>query len=320
LLSLLAPQGQTLTTLGDLVQTGLLFACYAATLPNQTGNRGRVAAFWLLLAAGFGLWLVAQGLWTSFEVVLRKDVPDPFIGDVILFMHIIPMLSALWLQPHKGSERSPGVGIANSALAFVWSLTMYVYYVIPWQYVHFNRFTYDQAFDRMYVTANLAFVVSAGILWLQARGKWKTIYAHLFFAGALYAVASYLASYAINLNRYYTGSLYDVPLVAAMLWFAGIGLLAREKQRASSEAGVSSKALQVDWETVASVAAMLSVALLGTWEAMRSDVPAGVRDFRFVVTEISTVLLGVLVLWKQRCLRKARPHAAAFASAAGAAR
>jgi hypothetical protein len=48
----------------------------------------------------------------------------------------------------------------------------------------------------------------------------------LFGAGLLYAFGSIAASVAIDFHLYYTGSLYDVPLVAAMAWFAGVGLIA----------------------------------------------------------------------------------------------
>ena len=49
-------------------------------------------------------------------------------------------------------------------------------------------------------------------------------------ATLLYCVASLVASEAIDLHVYYTGSLFDVPLVGGMAWFVRIAFLASEAQ------------------------------------------------------------------------------------------
>ena len=52
------------------------------------------------MALGCGMWLCTQILWTYFEVFLRQEVPNPFVGDVVLFLHVVPMMAALVVQPH----------------------------------------------------------------------------------------------------------------------------------------------------------------------------------------------------------------------------
>ena len=78
--------------------------CWSVTLgcilANSRGPDPRTRLFWRLLSLGCALWLVAQGLWTYFEVVLRQEVPNPFIGDVILILHLVPFMGALAVQPH----------------------------------------------------------------------------------------------------------------------------------------------------------------------------------------------------------------------------
>ncbi len=54
----------------------------------------------------------------------------------------------------------------------------------------------------------------------------ETIYAHWLGASCLYAIASELTGAAINFHVYYTGSLYDIPLLAAMVWFIAAGFVA----------------------------------------------------------------------------------------------
>ena len=68
----------------------VLFVC----LGNISVGERRAKFFWILMGLGFGIWLLAQVLWTYFEVVLRREVPNPFVGDVILFLHLVPMMGA----------------------------------------------------------------------------------------------------------------------------------------------------------------------------------------------------------------------------------
>jgi len=107
LLSLLWPRSFELTAFGDLTQCILLLLGTLSILANATRARGKTRLFWALMTLGFGMWLGAQSLWTYFEVFLRQEVPNPFVGDVILFLHIVPMMAALAVQPHLQQEGLP---------------------------------------------------------------------------------------------------------------------------------------------------------------------------------------------------------------------
>ena len=89
LLALLLPRSSGLTAFGDLTQCILLLSATLAILLNAIKAEGRARLFWALMSLGFGMWLWAQVLWTYFEVFLRQQVPNPFVGDVILFLHIV---------------------------------------------------------------------------------------------------------------------------------------------------------------------------------------------------------------------------------------
>src|SRR5882762_2286406 len=100
LVSLLAPRGFFLTAFGDLTQCFLLLCSAVAAVSNVKGSQRKAKYFWTFMACGFGIWLCAQTLWTYFEVFLRHETPNPFVGDVILFLHIVPMMAAVAFQPH----------------------------------------------------------------------------------------------------------------------------------------------------------------------------------------------------------------------------
>ena len=96
---------------------------------------------------------------------------------------------------------------------------------------------YGRSFDLLYVSEELVLAAGLVLVWRRSRGAWRSIYFHLFVATLLYCVASLVASEAIDLHLYYTGSLFDVPLVAGMAWFVRIGFLPREATAQRSSRG-----------------------------------------------------------------------------------
>ena len=180
---------------------------------------------------GFGLtiWLVSQILWTYLEVFLRHEAPNPFVGDVVLFLHVVPMMAAVAVQPHlQQEERSIRAGTLDFALLLTWWLFLYLFVVIPWQYVHLSEQIYGRSFDLLYFSEELVMAAALLLVRRRSRGPWRSIYLQLFVATLLYCGASFLASEAIDMHLYYTGSLFDVPLVASMAWFVRIGFMARK--------------------------------------------------------------------------------------------
>ena len=98
LASLFLHRGFALTALSDVVQLVLLLSATVSLLPSVAASRGRIQLFWALMMLGMGFWFSYQVLWTYFEVLMRRDVPNPFGGDVVMFLHIVPMTAALALN------------------------------------------------------------------------------------------------------------------------------------------------------------------------------------------------------------------------------
>src|ERR1700683_614225 len=146
--SFVVPRGYVLTAIGDLTQCMALAAVLWCFLANIRGPDSRTRLFWRLMSLGCALWLVAQGLWTSFEVVLHQEVPNPFIGDVILILHLVPFMGALAVQPQVERDgQSTQLGGLDFALLVTWWLYLYLFVVIPWQFVRFDAAAYGHSFD-----------------------------------------------------------------------------------------------------------------------------------------------------------------------------
>jgi len=301
-LSLAAPRSFALTAFGDILQNVVLLLATIAFLSNVRVTSGKIRLFWLLMGLGLATWLGSQMMWTYFEVYLRHEAPNPFAGDVILFLHGVPMMAAVAIQPHRRQEdHAFRARTLDFALLLTWWLFLYLFFVIPWQYVQLSEPVYGRSFDLLYFSEEL--VLAAGLLLVRrrSRGVWRSIYLQLFAATLLYCGASLFASEAIDLHVYYTGSLYDVPLVASMAWFARIGFLSglAEAQELSEDAPTRGFGI---WKARLAMVAVFVTPLMVAWAQFAGDAPQRVRSYRLFLTVAVMLIMGVLVFLKQHLL------------------
>lgn len=301
-LSLVVPRSFGLMAFGDILQNVVLAAATIAFLVNLRVASPRSRLFWALMSLGLAMWLVSQITWTYFEVFLRQEAPNPFVGDVVLFLHIVPMMAAIALQPHvQQDDRTIRVGTLDFALLLTWWLFLYLFVVIPWQYVHLDVERYGTSFDLLYVCEKLVFAAGLFVVWRRSRGTWRGIYFELFAATLLYCVASLIASEAIDLHLYYTGSLFDVPLVASMAWFVRIGLLARGAEPETPADEASTRGFGI-WKARLAMVAVLVTPLMIAWAQFGGDVPQRIRTYRMLLTVAVMLVMGGLVFVKQHLL------------------
>jgi signal transduction histidine kinase len=299
--SLFLGQGFALAALSDIAQFVLLLAGTIALLLNALATRGRIRLFWALMTLGTAFWFSYQALWTYFEVLTRHDVPNPFAGDVVLFLHIVPMTAALALQPHvQQDNRTTRLGTLDFALLLIWWLYLYLFAVIPWQYVHAFEPSYDHNLNILYLTEKIVFLAAVGVLCFRSNGSWRIIYANLLGAGFTYSLGSYIANKAIEKKTYYSGSLYDVPLAISVAWITVVAIMAlhspgkQQPARASASYGV--------WVARLGMAAIFSLPLFALWSLFDAEIPQSVRTFRLVLTLSSMLVMGTLVFFKQHLL------------------
>jgi signal transduction histidine kinase len=328
--SLFFPRSFGLVALSDIVQCILLSCTALSCVPSIFRNSGRTRLFWTLMCLGFTSWLTYQFLWTYIEVVQRADVPSLFTGDIILFLHIVPMMAALALQPDvEQHDRDLRLGSLDFALLLLWWVYVYVYAVIPWQYVFASEDAYQHNLNSSYLVEKLALLVGLALLWLRSSGRWKTIYAHWLGASLLYSLSSFIATWALGRNTYYSGSLYDLPLVVSMAWITVPCLLAlkmpvgRTGATRSLPRGVWAARLGMiavfslpvfAWFSLfngpgAIARLLLRIHAPGTLTAISQElfgfggsVPARVRTFRLILTFSTMLVMGSLVFLKQHLL------------------
>jgi len=300
--SLVLPRGFSSTLVGDLIQSICLLLGLVFAASNIRSTHGRLRGFWTLVSLGFGFWLAFQFLWNYFEVILRQEVPNPFVGDIILFLHIVPMTAALAVEPHAGrDEPAFRLSSLDFLLLFIWWLYLYLFAVVPWQYVFANDALYDHAWNVLYLTEKVIFLGWLGVLWARSTDAWQRFYGHWFSATVLYAASSYIANVAIERHWYYTGSFYDVPLVVSLAWLAALGLLSPQTPVLNESSNKSSEEQNV-WSPRLAMLAMLSLPIFVAWSAFGGNAPASVRQYRQWLTVGTMIVMGLLVFVKQHIL------------------
>jgi signal transduction histidine kinase len=292
-----------LTTLGDLSQCLVPLLANAGLLLNAGTPQWRRNLFWMLLAMGCTLWMIGQFDWTYYELYLHRAMPDSDPIDIVFFLRGIPMMAALTLRPHvKRGELRLRFGYLDFALLLSWWIFLYIFIVLPWMYAVPSLAEYNYNYILLHNIENMIIVGGFGYLWLRAAGAWRVIYAHLFGASAMYMLSSLAINVALQSNRYYTGSLYDLPLVSSFLWFALAGVIAYQKRSALDAPSENEFDADADSERAESVvparlamAAVMSLPLFAIYTLRFAHESPAIRDFRLMTVLIASIPLALLV-------------------------
>ena len=294
---------EPLTTFGNLVQCILPLLANAGLLLNAGTPKWRQNLFWMLLAISCTLWMIGQFQWTYYEVYLHKSVPDLNGADILFFLRGIPMMAALALRPHlRRGEIQLRFRYLDLVLLFIWWAYLYAFAVLPWLYASPSVEQYNYNYNLLANIQNMVIVAGWGALWLGSRGAWRVVYANLFGASAAYLLSSLTINVAIANRRYYTGSLYDLPLLSTFLWFALAGVIAyqyRNELDTPSGNGYDSDAESTldesTWPARFAMAAVISLPVFAIYTLRFGHDGLEVRDFRLMATLIASVPLALLI-------------------------
>jgi signal transduction histidine kinase len=303
--SLSLPRGsQSLITFGNVVQCIVPLVANAGLLANAGTPYWRRNLFWMLIALSCTLWMVGEFQWTYFEVYLHKPLPQLYPGDMIFFLRGIPMMAALAMQPerHRGELRAR-LGYLDFGLLLTWWTFIYVFFVLPWIYANPSLPQYNHNFNLITNIQDTVIVIGFLVFWLRSRGAWRIVYANLVGASILYTLGSLVIDVRVDTGDYYTGSMYDLPLISSFFWFALTGLLAY-RNRAELEAVAAEDAFDSGddpernanrWSGRLAMAAVISLPVLALYSLYFGHNEQKVRDFRLITTVMAALPLAVLI-------------------------
>jgi signal transduction histidine kinase len=301
------PNGFPLAVLGDVLQLALLVSAAFLALQNFLCSQSRARVFWFLTFTGVMIWAASSAIWAFYEVWMRRPVPDSPLADILLFVKIVPLTTAFAAAPHR-ERPSPlrALGLLDVSVLMVYALYLYAFGVFSYRLVPGAVGIYDLRFNIAEAIGNLIFLLGAALALLSARGNWRALYRLYFFAATSYSLSSNLSNMAIDAGRYYTGSLYDVPLVAALAALVCMMLQGRSLPGAqpSSSAAQETDELPSQATVVSSHVAMFVVVsspLMGFW-LLSGATAAALVPFRLTITLVTMFLLILLVSIKEDLL------------------
>jgi signal transduction histidine kinase len=305
--SLTVPRGAALTAIFDVGYLLLTLAVSGVMLANAWSAQGANRRFWALMGSGCILWACNQAAWVYCEVLRHISFPDPSLMDVFLFLHLVPMIAAVGLRPHrKDGGQKFRVGALDFLMLVVWWVFLYAFVVFPSQYVSLNVAEYDRNFGPLYMVESGVLVLVLGFAARGAPAGWKMVYLNLMAASALYALDSQAVNLGLTSGSYYSGSLYDVPLLGAVSWMLATALTARAWQPEAAPPKANDK-----WAAAAlrlAMLAILSLPALGLWAFHWDHSPALARTFRLFTIITAMLVLGAFVFMRQYLQDQALIH------------
>lgn len=301
--SLTMSRGPALTAISDLGYFLLTLAVGVIMLANAWPTHGVTRRFWILMGSGCILWASDLASWSYYEVARHRNVPTPGFMDMFLFLHFIPMIAAVALRPHRGEdERKSRLGTLDFLLLLVWWGFLYAFVVFPSQYISVNTAMYRKNFASLYLVETGVLVLVLGISARGAPAGWKMVYGNLMAASAVYALNSQGLAVALANGKYYTGSLYDIPLIGTVSWMAATALTARSWHLEAVPRQPTLPSSNDKWGVIAlrlAMFAILSLPLMGLWTFQWDDSPAVTRVFRLFTVLAAMLVLGLFVFVRQ---------------------
>jgi signal transduction histidine kinase len=308
LAALLLPEGFALAVLGDTLQVGLVAAATILSWLNFLRSHSRVRIFWFLIFTGSLLWTISNGIWALYEVWLARPVPDVALVDILLFVKVVPLTAAIAMAPDREQDvHLRAFGLLDVFVLMIFSLYLFAFGVFAYRLLPGAVATYNFHFNLADAIGNQILVVVTGIAALRATGSWRVLYRFYFFSASCYGLASNLSNFAIDSGRYYTGSLYDVPLIASLVVFVCLALAGRAlfKGQPLEPALQNQDAPRRPATFLSEHLAMLvalSTPVIGIWLLSSPSAPLPIRSFRLVLTLVTIFLLTLLLAIKEDIL------------------
>jgi len=297
----LAHHPDALATFGNLLQCVVPLLANAGLLLNAGTPHWRRNIFWMLLAMGCTLWMIGQFDWTYYEVYAHEPLPQMYGGDIVFFLKGVPIMAALALQPHRRRGEVPlRFGYLNFILLLTWWMFLYAFVVFPWMYAVPSEEQYNFNYTLITNIQNMVIVIGLGALWLKAKGAWRVVYANLFGGATMYMLSSLTINVAIDMKKYSTGSLYDLPLISSFLWFGLAGAIAYLRRKeldapSDNETDAEGAGAESRWTARLAMAAVMSLPALALYTLRYERGVPDVRDFRLMITLIAAVPIAILV-------------------------
>ena len=301
-------KGSTLATFADILQFTIMVLMVVGTAINIPVSRGAARGFWTLMTISAAMWAGDYWNWLYHEVILRVSMPTPQPGDTLLILHVVPVMMALAMLPHRttkdGSSTSSRI---EFALIACWWVYLYFQFTFVWQFLHYYPPAFHRNFNLLYHAELATAIISLFYLAQQSTGEWQQIYNHYLIGFLIYSPTSAIINILIQQGSYTSGGLWDLPLTISIAYIAWIGFHARAVNPQPDQAKEETQNRLALPEWIASVAGA-SIPAIALFSYERLHDPPEVRRFRTALSLAAMLVIAILIFTRQQLLNRRLAH------------
>jgi diguanylate cyclase (GGDEF)-like protein len=301
--SMLLPKSYLLTTITDWL-TFILMVCASLAFARNAFSSSRPQRLvWILLGSGYAIESGSQLLWMYYELIV-KQTPAMSLGDAGIYLAWTALILAFALRPHvELTQQHQRLGTLDMLLLLLWGLYLYLFLVIPWQYVAPEPQSYAPAYKYLALAEDmmlLSIVLHGSI---RTSGRWRRFYLLLTYIVAVDTVMEYFVDTFTESGGYFTGSWYDVTTAVCLGGMTFAALMAYHLEPVSEHGDPESERY---WRWASRLAApiILILPLLAAWSLLDRNLPATVSEFRVVLSLGAVVVFAFVGIVKQARLEK----------------
>lgn len=281
----------------------LMVSASAAFARNASVSNHRQRFVWILLSAGYAIEACSQIWWMRWELVL-KQIPDMSFGDGMVFLAWTVLILGFALRPHiEPTPQQQRLGIIDLLLLLLTGLYLYLFLVIPWQYLAPEPHTYGAAYKFLSLSEDIILLSIVWLGWRHTSGRWRHFYALLTGIIAFDTIMEYVVDSLANAGVYFSGGWYD-STTAFCLAGMTIAALTGHRQDPVSEHGDPESEQYWRWASRLAAPVILMLSLLASWSFLDRSLPASVWTFRVALSLVAIIIFASLGIVKQARLEK----------------
>jgi diguanylate cyclase (GGDEF)-like protein len=301
--SLLLPKSYLLTAITDWITVVLMVSISVAFARNAFSSNRQQRLVWILLAGGYAIEVSSQILGMYWELV-RKQTPTLSLADALVFLAWTVLILAFALRPHvEPTPQHQRLGTLDLLLLLLTGLYLYLFLVVPWQYLAPDIQSYGAAYKYLALSQDVILLAIVILGWRHSSGRWRHFYALLMAIIACDTVMEYVVDTLADSGVYFSGGWYDSTTAACLAGMTLAALMTHGLEPVSEHGNLDSERY---WRWASRLAApvTLILPLLVAWSFLDRTLPASVWTFRIVLSLAAVVVFAFIGIVKQARLEK----------------
>ena len=303
LASLFLSKSFRLTAITDCITFILMVSASAAFARNAFASKPQHRLAWILLAGGYAIEACSQILWIDWELV-RKQTPAMSLVDAGVFLAWTILILGFALRPHVvPSPQHQRLRILDLLLLFLAGLYLYLFLVIPWEFMAPESQSYGLAYKFLALAQDVAMLSIVVLGWRQSSGRWRHFYALLTGIVAFDTIMEYIVDTIQSSGVSFSGGWYDCVSAIGIAAMTMAALIAYRLEPVSEIGDPDSERY---WLWASRLAAPLTVFLpmLAAWSFFDRSLPVPVWQFRVFLSLAAVMVFAFVGMLKQNSLER----------------